>query len=240
MEEGVHKQLNRREIITGSLLFGGLALLGGCATSRSGGASRLPGPLWPDQVITNRPTPQPMPGKPDPANGLSGVITRRSWTSSGPIMSLINPMNGISRITVHHDAMNSAGIRSKADAAERMNDIRRAHLNRGWADIGYHYVIDPAGRIWEGRSTRFQGAHVQDTNEHNLGIMVMGNFDEQRPTSAALATLDAFVADRMKAYRVPLSRVYTHQELKPTACPGRSLQAYMLDTRSRTGRLAQA
>lgn len=238
----MEKPINRRELIGGGLLLGAGLLLGGCAGSGRSGVSRLPGPLWPDQVVANKPSPAPQPRTPQPAYTVQpdGVIPRRAWTGAGPIMALANPMNGISRITVHHDAMNSYGMRSEADAAARLNKIRQMHVGRGWADIGYHYIIDPAGRLWEGRPVQLQGAHVSDTNEHNLGIMVMGNFDEQRPTSEALATLDGFLADRMRAYRVPLSRVYTHQELKPTACPGRSLQAYMLDTRARTGRLARA
>ena len=70
--------------------------------------------------------------------------------------------------------------------------------------------------------------------------MCMGNFDEERPSSAMLSTLDGFVADRMRALRVPLNRVYTHQELRVTECPGRNLQGYMVATRSSSGRLARA
>lgn len=117
---------------------------------------------------------------------------------------------------------------------------RKDHNNgKRWADIGYHYVIDPQGRIWEGRPTNLQGAHVKDTNEHNLGIMCMGNFDQQAPSAAQVAALDAFVVDQMRRYRVPITRVYTHQELNRSACPGRNLQAYMLQTR-RTGQIARA
>jgi hypothetical protein len=81
---------------------------------------------------------------------------------------------------------------------------------------------------------------VRDHNENNLGVLVLGNFDEQAPTSAALTALDQFVADRMRAYRVPVGRVLTHQEISPTACPGRSLQGYMVATRSVRGRMAGA
>jgi hypothetical protein len=70
--------------------------------------------------------------------------------------------------------------------------------------------------------------------------MVLGNFDEQSPTQDALSTLDAFLADRMRAYHLSIDRVFTHQEINPTACPGRNLQAYMRATRSSSGRLARA
>jgi hypothetical protein len=93
--------------------------------------------------------------------------------------------------------------------------------------------------VWEGRPLFLQGAHVQDNNPNNLGILVLGNFDQQQPTGPARDTLDGFLYDQMARYRVPMSRVYTHQELKSTACPGRNLQRYMMETRSRSGRLGR-
>jgi hypothetical protein len=100
--------------------------------------------------------------------------------------------------------------------------------------------VDPSGRVWEGRSVLCQGAHVQDNNEHNLGIVVLGNFEQQVPTPAAIHSLDRFVASQMSRFNVPLRRVYTHQELRRTACPGRNLQRYMLASRSRGGNLMLA
>jgi hypothetical protein len=70
-----------------------------------------------------------------------------------------------------------------------------------------------------------------------MGIMLMGNFDEHSPTSAQINTLDAFLVQQMTAHRVSVKNLYTHQELKSTACPGRSLQAYMRTTRGNRGRV---
>lgn len=161
-------------------------------------------------------------------------------------MAYINPMNGVQRITVHHAGF-AVTARGQSDVARILEAMRRDHTTnrrdgsgRPWADIGYHYLIDPSGRIWEGRPIRFQGAHVRQNNEHNLGIQVMGNFNEQRPTGEQLATLEAFLADRMRAFRVPVNRVYTHQELMPTACPGEYLQAFMDQIRTSRSRLASA
>jgi N-acetylmuramoyl-L-alanine amidase len=167
------------------------------------------------------------------------VMARGQWADQGVNVALANPMTGIHRITVHHDAIHSSGLYDQGDAIRRLQTIRKSHVNQQWADIGYHYIIDPQGRIWEGRPIRFQGAHVKNNNEGNLGIMVMGNFDDEMPTGAALASLDAFIADRMRAYRVPTNRVFTHQEINSTACPGRNLQAYMRQTRSGAGRLSR-
>lgn len=234
------RSLNRREILGGGVLLGASLFLAGCNKGRKKfvplSEAEKDGPPHIDLPAERQPYTRGNSGGSTPA----GVIPRREWTNTGPILSLINPMNGINRITVHHSAIISSTVRTKADAARMMDNVRKGHTGQGWADIGYHYVIDPSGRIWEGRPIQYQGAHVKENNEHNLGVMCMGNFDVERPTPEMLQTLDLFVADRMRAYNVPVSRVYTHQEIKPTACPGRNLQGYMLATRSSSGRLARA
>ena len=148
-------------------------------------------------------------------------------------MSLANPMGRISRITIHHDAMEASGIRQASESRRRLADIQRAHMGNGWADIGYHYAIDPMGNVWAGRPVQLQGAHVKDWNENNLGIMVMGNFMHERPTPQALASLARLVSSESARYRVSSSNIRTHRELSPTACPGDALQREVLAARSR-------
>jgi hypothetical protein len=244
MNENVGR-LSRREIIIGGGLLVGAVVLGGCQGSR-GAAASLPGPRWPsdaDGPIVA--APKPLPG-PAPADvGIpQGVMPRSAWTRAGVANPRdINPMGAINRITVHHDGMPPTDLRSVSDVKSRLEQIRRAHISRAgqpFADIGYHYIIDPAGRVWEGRSVRYQGAHVKDNNPNNLGVMVLGHFNQQRPTPQALAALDKFVAQQMARYRVPVSRVFTHQEINPTECPGVNLQRYMVQTRSRGGSMALA
>ncbi|MBC7835332.1 MAG: N-acetylmuramoyl-L-alanine amidase [Phycisphaerales bacterium] len=232
---GPFADLSRRALV-GSGLVAGLFLLTGCSRTAK---TVLPGPKWPDDhgPVIIKPTPQ----APNPVAGpVMNVVPRSQWTRSGVGRpGEINPMNGVSRITIHHDAVHSGDIRSSADAARRLESFRRDHVNsRRWADIGYHYIIDPSGRIWEGRNVRFQGAHVKDNNENNVGVMLMGNFNQQSPSPQQIASLDRFVGQQMTRYRVPMSRVYTHQELGQSACPGSSLQRYMSKTRRSGGSLA--
>lgn len=235
---------SRRRFAQILLMAGGALALTGCASSGSRSGS-LPTVAWPDRneprrtasrSWERRPAPAPTPMPPAP----TGVMARSSWARGEPIPSRMDRMQPVQRITVHHDGMPPADIRSRADAAARIEMIREGHLSRGWGDIGYHYVIDPTGQVWEGRPLAWQGAHVKAQNEGNLGVLVMGNFEIQRPTSAQLATLDAFVSAQMRSYRVPVTRVFTHRELASTACPGRNLQAHMVSTRARGGTLASA
>ncbi|MEX0876504.1 MAG: peptidoglycan recognition family protein [Phycisphaerales bacterium] len=169
----------------------------------------------------------------------SFVIPRGKWTSSEPRRWLADPMHRISRITVHHDAIMPAPSGSYADSLRRMQLIRTGHLNNGWADIGYHFAIDPSGRVWQARPLELQGAHVKDHNPGNLGIVVFGNYEQMRPTGASLDAVNRMLAYAMDRFNIPMSQVRTHQELRPTACPGRFLQQQMNQTRASGGRLAQ-
>lgn len=251
MESAVDNRIDRRDLLRGSILLGVGALLQGCAGS--GGAS--PPVIWPsERTGAARPATPPTPSPnayppPRPSPSSIHVHARSEWTNQGIIQRNLTSngdggrMGLITRITVHHDAVDNAGIRTEGDAIKRLNAIRNGHVTRRsqpFADIGYHYVIDPRGDIWEGRSTYYQGAHVKGQNENNLGIVLMGHFDYNRPTPAALAALDAFVIQTMQRYNIPVSRVKTHQEMAATECPGRNLQRQMLATRSRGGAIYRA
>jgi len=146
----------------------------------------------------------------------------------------------VSTITVHHDGMPPVRLASSRDVAARIDLIRHAHQQEGWGDIGYHFIVDPFGQVWQGRPLLYQGAHVRDHNPHNLGVLTLGNFEVQTPTRAQLASLERFLADRLAAHRVPLSRLRTHRELTPTLCPGRNLQAAMNRMRRVSPALARA
>ncbi len=233
-------QAGIRMLVGGTIAGGFLPALGGC---QSGGGWR---PLAEDDPALNG----PLAGAPfAPSQSgqadvtlsrpTSGVIARREWTSATTIASEANAMVRVQKITVHHDGMPPVTLRSRGAVMERLELIRRSHVNsRGWADIGYHFVVDPLGNVWEARPLVYQGAHVKDHNERNMGVMVLGNFEEQVPTRAALNALDGFVRGQMTRFGVPVSRVVTHQELAATACPGRSLQRHMVEVRGGSGALA--
>jgi hypothetical protein len=252
--------VSRRALLSSAGAVAALAWLQGCSGGRRI-AKDFPSPVWPEKQASLTPpspptvyytptqapsapsAPAPQPASRPQAPTVSGIIARSQWTRNAPRWNLSKPMNGVGMITVHHDALNASGLRGWQPSVDRLNKIRRAHLDRGptWVDIGYHYVIDTEGRVWEGRPASIEGAHVAATNDHNLGIMLMGNFMEHRPTQAQLNTLDGFLAAQMRAHRVAMGRVYTHREFRSasTECPGDSLQSYMMQTRSSRGRLAK-
>ena len=213
--------VSRRQFLIGSL---GTLAVAGC--SSQGPTAALPPMSWPNPAV------HPVPGRETkvaarrlPATGvLRQVLPRSQWTRRGPIKSRINPMGGISRITLHHEGSDPVHFDNYAETRDHFKLVQKSHVGRNFADIGYHFMIDRAGRIWEGRSLVYQGAHVSQNNEHNIGVMVLGNFDLQRPTNAQLQVMRAMVSELRRHYHVPIKRIYTHQELMPTRCPGTSLQ----------------
>ncbi|MEX2672807.1 MAG: peptidoglycan recognition family protein [Phycisphaeraceae bacterium] len=229
-------RLDRRYFLWTSGLF-----IAGCQAS--GGSGSLPDVAWPD--VGGRPKPGSGPYVPDstptrtPSAGALGngsaqsPYKRAAWTRSQPRQSNINRIGRIQRITLHHDGFPEPFTRTgKADSAARLELIRTSHTNRGWADIGYHYVVDRGGRVWEARPLSYQGAHVRDHNENNIGILMVGNFDLQLPSDPQLASMQQIVQILSRRHNVAASRIHTHRELGPTSCPGKNLHPRITAMRS--------
>ncbi|MEM9345285.1 MAG: peptidoglycan recognition family protein [Planctomycetota bacterium] len=239
--------LTRRQAIMTSL---GALALGGCSsTSRT---STDPRPIvdwrgYParpsgSRVYTPVDTPTRQPINPTnqralvaPASGVA-AISRSSWTRTGPVRSKVNAMNGISKLTIHHDGMDPSYLTNKNAVAERIEQIRKYHVGENrWGDIGYHYIVDRSGRVWEGRPIQYQGAHVRNNNEHNIGILVLGNFDRQSPSRDQLKSLFTTTGALTKHHRIKTNLVRSHQEINKTACPGKNLQKQMNALRRHVG-----
>ncbi|MEM1424813.1 MAG: peptidoglycan recognition family protein, partial [Planctomycetota bacterium] len=248
-----------RRMLTAGLSFAVVPALVACSSGASSrrtarsGAPTMPDPDWPtprDLTMTptrprTRPsyepvTPRPAPSRPGITTALPDNVTARSaWAGGDPVPSLMDRMTPIRRVTLHHDGMTTFTSTSSAAAQTRIEAIRAAHRGRGWGDIGYHYVVDPAGRIWQGRPLEWQGSHVGAQNQGNVGICVLGNYERQRPTIAQLDMIESFTAQLMRTHGVSLREVYTHRELASTACPGRFLQPRLVAMRENTGALAR-
>ena len=241
-------ELNRRQWLSRALALGSAAtvtsFLSACGSAEKRSSGSLVGRPIPDNPRPANISPTVRQGTTaasTPAFTVpSGVIPRTQWAAAGPELRLADPMVRVERITVHHDGMPPVALTSQAAVAARIEQIRKGHRGNGWADIGYHYIVDPQGRVWEGRPIALQGAHVKLANPRNMGVLVLGNFEVQRPTPAATDSVERFLVEQMRRYRVPVNSVYTHKELAATACPGRNLQQVMVSTRARGGTVANA
>ncbi|MCA9296324.1 MAG: N-acetylmuramoyl-L-alanine amidase [Phycisphaerales bacterium] len=162
------------------------------------------------------------------------IIPRSRWTSSRPKQVSLYPMGVGRAITIHHDAipLNAA---DEGASRRRLQSIRRTHVqDNGWSDIGYHFAVDRAGRIWEARPLLYQGAHVKNRNPGNIGIVLLGDFETQSPTLAQVNAMTSLVRALRSKFNIPLSAVATHREWPgaSTDCPGRRLQAIIDTARS--------
>ena len=127
-------------------------------------------------------------------------------------------------IVIHHSATDVGGARR----------FDRAHRERGFDELGYHFVIgngtDTAdGQVEVGPRWQVQkyGAHCRSPedyyNEHGIGICLVGNFDEDRPTPAQLESLKKLVRYLSKTYDIPTNRIFTHGGVTGmTHCPGKN------------------
>lgn len=70
-------------------------------------------------------------------------------------------------VTVHCSA-------TKDNEACDISLIRKWHQDKGWSDVGYHYVIQPDGEVQLGRPISRQGAHVAGANQFNIGVCLIG------------------------------------------------------------------
>ena len=102
-------------------------------------------------------------------------------------------------------------------------EIRRWHLQRGFSDIGYHYVIHPNGGIEPGRDVDLSGAHCTSHNAHSIGVVYVGGVakDGKTPkdtrTEAQKATLLSLLMDLKKLY--PSATIHGHRDYANKACP---------------------
>jgi len=89
---------------------------------------------------------------------------------------------------------------SASGPSTKMEDIRRWHIDKGWDDIGYNYVIESTGLIRMGREWSLIPAHCEGHNAHSIGVCLVGGFDGR--------TLHRFSENQFKSLRVLLDGLF--------------------------------
>ena len=85
--------------------------------------------------------------------------------------------------------------------------------------IGYHYLIEPDGKIKVGRVESQHGAHCIGCNHNSLGICLTGNFDIENPTKDQEKSLKVLLIDLLKGY--PKAQIKYHRDFANKTCPGK-------------------
>lgn len=129
-------------------------------------------------------------------------------------------MRKIDKIIVHCSATIEGG-NFKTEA------IRRWHLNKGWKDIGYHYVIELDGSINVGRPESVVGAHVKGKNKGSIGICYVGGLNQDKQPKdtlrgVQLGGMEKLLRDLLERY--PNATLHGHNEFSKKACPSFDVQ----------------
>lgn len=192
------------------------------------------------QAAQQRATEQPA----EPGVPLPVVISRAEWGANEAWMTWPPEYTPVDKVIVHHTVSGGG-----SDPAAEVRSIYYYHaITRGWGDIGYNYLVDKYGNVYEGRygGPDVIGGHVSSWNEGSLGVSVLGCYDNAAcnpalyPTAAtldALSGLSAWAASRHAIDPRQLrdfdngSEFVTnyvlagHRDYAATTCPGGNLYA---------------
>ncbi|MGY4643128.1 N-acetylmuramoyl-L-alanine amidase [Cellulomonas sp. URHB0016] len=203
------------------------------------------------------------------AVGQPDIITRAQWGADESINTNIpSPARFLNVAFVHHTATTNAY--GPADSAAQVRSIYEYHVHgRGWPDIGYNFLVDRYGQIFEGRSGGIElpevGAHAgSGFNTGSVGVAAIGTFDASVPAIVperisqviawkfGLHQVDPYSTVAMTSggegnvrwpagTTVYLPAISGHRHTSFTDCPGEALFAYLPAIRDRVSTLlAQA
>ncbi len=165
---------------------------------------------------------------------LEGAVTlmrRNAWTSDSPRRWLLREGGVYDRITIHHQGGRPSVSRVQNAVVSEIDAIYGGHRRLRYGDIAYHFIVDYSGRVWEGRSLAYQGAHVIKENDRNLGVLLLGNFEEQSPSQESLDSILSLVQRLRVRFGVKKHRVYGHRDLGSSVCPGKHLYPHVVALR---------
>ncbi|MEF2175701.1 MAG: N-acetylmuramoyl-L-alanine amidase [Candidatus Absconditabacteria bacterium] len=170
------------------------------------------------------------------------------WSEAGNTLRRANQIkNRKESIIIHHTVDDYTKLADKNAVKEKIRNIYKYHaLNKLRGDIGYNFIIDHFGNIYEGKAggPGVTGAHSSRNNRPSIGISLIGNFEIQNPTEAQLKSLVALSSALAKKYNIdPYGKstyhkdsnnypyltdlndfkIVGHRDTGTTACPGKNM-----------------
>ncbi len=143
------------------------------------------------------PTAPPQPNAVPNAVSKPGVVSRTGWGSPDGQASRVKPYYyPVNHMVVHHTADSNTLTGSEQSWADRVRAEWAFHTySRGWGDVGYNYLIDPNGTIYEGRAGGDDAVAFHDTaNYGSMGVVLIGTYSSVPPTGAAQDALVRLLA----------------------------------------------
>ncbi|MFE2017781.1 peptidoglycan recognition protein [Streptomyces sp. NPDC059499] len=213
--------------------------------------------------------PEPTTAKPETPPAAAPrptIVTRAAWHADESLVKEHATYTGaVNAVFVHHT--NHTNYYDCADAPRMLRAMEEDHVSgEGWDDIGYNFVVDRCGTIYEGRAggvgRSVRGAHATGFNAHSVGIAALGNFGPGVPVPLALiegiakvgawklrrgidptgtvrmvSTNDESLYERGEVVR--LHAVSGHRDTYQTSCPGEELYAQLPAIREEMARLRE-
>lgn len=152
------------------------------------------------------------------------ITQRATWGAALPKSRslIIMPSR---ELWLHHSADKNRG-RAGVKRIQEIHQAPKSAGGRGWADIGYSFLIDPDSlEIFVGRGAGVLGAHTGGRNSISHGICVLGNYETETPSSALLTRIAALVRFGHEQGWWPNAFTGGHKDVTSNACPGDRLYA---------------
>lgn len=190
--------------------------------------------------------------------GVPRIISRAQWGADESWRECCPRYADNVHLAFVHHTVNSNSY-SASESAALVRGVYRFHArDRGWSDIGYNFIVDRYGQIFEGRAGGIElpviGAHVQGFNTGSTGISLLGDFTSSTPTSAMVSSLQNLLAWKLDVHGVPptgtvtrisggsdkypagqavnMNRISGHRDGQSTSCPGARAYALLPSVRS--------
>lgn len=152
------------------------------------------------------------------------IITRAQWGARPPASPFRRHQPV--RITLHHEGVVFDG---SIPTPPYLRKVQRWSIeDRKWPDIPYHYLIDRAGLMYQGRPVTAVGdtSTAYNPTGHAL-IAVLGQYDQQQPVQRQLDALVALIAWLADSLHIPVTAIHGHRDYVATACPGTNLYRFL-------------
>lgn len=159
-----------------------------------------------------------------------GIVGPSTWNS---ILENKNATLHKSRRVINEVILHCTATPEGVD--KTVEEIKRDHIkNRGWSDIGYHYVIYRDGTIHAGRNIDIIGSHCAGHNSKSIGVVYVGGVTSKlKPkdtrTPAQVSSLLRLVHKLMDMYKLTPAQIKGHCEYANKACPSFDMNQFRKD-----------
>lgn len=136
------------------------------------------------------------------------IISRSSWGARAPRARSYASWSSRVEFTLHY---------ATGSTSQTVRQIQNFHMDgRGWSDVGYNFLVDKDGRVYEGRGWTVVGAHAAPRNVQGIGVCFIG---DDNMTSAAKRSVVALYDEACRRAGRTLTRK-GHRDINSTSCPG--------------------